>query len=108
MMQSLFERTAEQIADTAHKTSRTASAVADVIQDGVGAARRATKQGYYAAADLVDDAKRRVQRHPVETVVATFAVGIAAGTLVSWMIRRGRLHNKAERCEKAESSCPSS
>jgi hypothetical protein len=29
-----------------------------------------------------------VQRHPVETVVATFAAGIAAGAAITWMMRR--------------------
>jgi ElaB/YqjD/DUF883 family membrane-anchored ribosome-binding protein len=100
MMQSMFERTGEQIADTAHKTSRAASAVADALEDGVGTARRAAKQGCYAAAELFDDTKRRVQRHPVETVVATFAAGIAAGTAIGWMMRRGRLCNKADAREK--------
>jgi ElaB/YqjD/DUF883 family membrane-anchored ribosome-binding protein len=108
MMQSMFERTGEQIADTAHKTSRAASAVADALEDGVGAARRAAKQGCYAAAELFDDTKRRVQRHPVETVMATFAAGIAVGTVISWMMRRGRLCNKADARENVQSSCPSS
>jgi ElaB/YqjD/DUF883 family membrane-anchored ribosome-binding protein len=107
MTQSIFERTGEQIADSAHKTSRAASAVADAVEDGVGAARRAAKQGCYAAAELFDDTKKRVQRHPVETVVATFAAGIAAGTVISWMMRRGRLCNKAVAREKVDSPCPS-
>jgi len=108
MTQSMFEQTGEQIADTAHKASRAASAVADALEDGVGAARRAAKQGCYAAAELVDDTKRRVQRHPIETVVATFAVGIAAGTAISWMMRRRQLCCKADAREKVQSSCPSS
>jgi ElaB/YqjD/DUF883 family membrane-anchored ribosome-binding protein len=107
MTQSMFEQTGEQISDTAHKASRVASAVADALEDGVGAARRATKQGYYAAAELFDDTKRRVQRHPVETVVATFAAGIAAGTAVSWMMRRKQLCCKADAREKAQESCHS-
>jgi ElaB/YqjD/DUF883 family membrane-anchored ribosome-binding protein len=107
MMQSMFERTGEQIADTAHKASRAASAAADALEDGVGTARRAAKQGYYAAAELYDDTKRRVQRHPVEAVVATFAAGIAAGTAISWMVRRGRLCNEADAREKVDSSSPS-
>jgi hypothetical protein len=107
MKQSILEQTSEQIADTAHKASRAASAVAEAIEDGVGAARRATKQSFYAGAELLDDTRRRVQRHPIETVVATFAAGIAAGTAISWMVRRGRQCNKADARERVQSSCPS-
>ena len=88
MGQSVFEQAGEQIADTAHKTSRAASAVADALEDGVASARRAAKQGCYAAAELFDDTKRQVQRHPAETVVATFAAGIAAGAAISWLVKR--------------------
>jgi hypothetical protein len=90
MTQSVFEQTSAQFADTVHKASRAASAAVDAFEDGVGAARRAAKRGGYAAEELVLDARRRVQRYPVETVVATFAAGIAAGTAISWMLRRGK------------------
>jgi hypothetical protein len=96
MAQSIFEQTGEQLADTAHKASRAASAVADALEDGVGAARRAAKQGGYAAAELFDDTRRRVQKHPIEIVAATFAVGIAAGTAIGWMMKRTHLCNKAD------------
>jgi ElaB/YqjD/DUF883 family membrane-anchored ribosome-binding protein len=106
MTQSVFEQTGEQIADTAHKAFRTASAVADALEDGVGVARRTAKQRRYAASEFFDDAKRRVQRHPIETVVATFAVGIAAGTAISWMARQRQLCCKADAREKVQESCP--
>jgi ElaB/YqjD/DUF883 family membrane-anchored ribosome-binding protein len=107
MAQSVFKQAGEQIADTAHKASRAASAVADALEDGVGAARRAAKQGGYAAAELLDDTKRRVQRHPIETVAATFAAGIAAGAAIGWLLRRGRQCNKADAREKVQESYPS-
>jgi ElaB/YqjD/DUF883 family membrane-anchored ribosome-binding protein len=88
MTQSVLEQAGEQIADTAHKASRAASAVADAIEDGVASARRAAKQGGYAAAELLDNTKRQVQRHPVETVLATFAAGITAGAVIGWAMRR--------------------
>jgi len=88
MAQSVFEHAGDQIADTAHKASRAASAVADALEDSVGAARRAAKQGGVAAAEIFNDTKRRVQQHPIETVVATFAAGIAAGAMISWMMKR--------------------
>jgi ElaB/YqjD/DUF883 family membrane-anchored ribosome-binding protein len=90
MTQSVLEQAGAQIAETAHKASRAASAVADSLEDGVGAARRVAKQGCCAAAELLDDTKRRVQKRPIETVVATFAAGIASGAMISWMMRRKR------------------
>jgi ElaB/YqjD/DUF883 family membrane-anchored ribosome-binding protein len=88
MAQSVLEQAGEQIVDTAHKASRAASAVADAVEDGVASARRAAKQGSYAATEFFDDTKKRVQRHPLETVAATFAAGIATGTLISWIMKR--------------------
>jgi hypothetical protein len=41
-------------------------------------------------------------------VATTFAVGIAAGTAISWMMRRRQLCCKADAREKVQSSCPSS
>jgi len=96
MAQSVFEQKSEQFADTAHKASRAASAAVEAFEDGVGAVRRAAKRGGYAAEELVLDARRRIQRYPVETIVATFAAGIAAGTAITWMMRRN------QHCESAD------
>jgi len=88
MIQSVLERTGDQVAETARKASRAASAVADALEDGVGAARRVAKQGGDAAEEFIDDTTRRLQRHPVETIVTTFAVVIGLGVLIGWMIKR--------------------
>jgi ElaB/YqjD/DUF883 family membrane-anchored ribosome-binding protein len=88
MPQSVLEQLDEQFDKTAHEASRAGSYVADALEDGVKVARRAAKQGGYVATELLDDTKKRVQRHPIETVVATFAVGIAAGAAIGWMARR--------------------
>ncbi len=88
MAQSVSERTGEQIAETARKASRATSAVADAIEDGVGAARRVARQGGDAAEELFDDTLKRLQRHPIETIVVTFAVGVTAGIAIGWMMKR--------------------
>jgi ElaB/YqjD/DUF883 family membrane-anchored ribosome-binding protein len=88
MMQSVAERTGEQVAEAARKASRTTSAVADVLQDSVEAARRVAKHGGDAAEEFFDDTSKRLQRHPVETVVATFAMGVTIGVFLGWMIKR--------------------
>lgn len=88
MSQSVLERTAEHIAESAHQASRATSAVADAIKDGVGVARRAAKQSGDAAEEFLDNTTQRLQRHLVLTVVTTFAVGITAGALLGWMMKR--------------------
>jgi len=88
MTQSVLERTGEQITETARKASRVTSAVADAFEDGVEAAGRAVKQGGDAAEEFWDDTTKRLQRHPIETVAATFAIGVAVGILIGWMAKR--------------------
>lgn len=88
MSQTVLERTAEHIAESAHRASRATGTVADAIEDGVGVVRRAAKQGGDAAEEFLNDTTHRIQRHPVLTVAATFAVGFAAGTLLGWMMKR--------------------
>ena len=88
MSQTVVERTAEHIEESAHQASRATSAVADLIEDGVGVVRRAAKQGGDAAEELLNDTTQRIQRHPVLTVATTFAIGVTAGTLIGWMMKR--------------------
>lgn len=58
------------------------------IDDGVGVARRAAKQGGDAAVEFLNDTTLRIQRHPVLTVVTTFVVDVAAGTLLGLIMKR--------------------
>jgi hypothetical protein len=88
MSQTVLERTAEHIAESAHHASRATSAVADAIEDGVGVVRRAAKQGGDAAEEFLNDTTQRIQRHLVLTVATTFAAGVTAGTLIGWMMKR--------------------
>jgi hypothetical protein len=88
MSQNVVERTAEHIAASAHQASRASSAIADAIEDGVGVVKRAVKQSGDAAEEFLNDSTERLQRHLLLTLVATFAVGMTAGTLMGWTIRR--------------------
>jgi hypothetical protein len=88
MSQTVVERTAEHIAESAQQASRVTSAVADAIKDGVGVVSRAAKQGGDAAEEFLDDTTERLQRHLVLTVAATFVIGITTGTLIGWMMKR--------------------
>jgi ElaB/YqjD/DUF883 family membrane-anchored ribosome-binding protein len=88
MSQTVVERTAEQIGESARQASRATSAIADAIEDGVGVVRRAAKQGGDAAEEILNDTTERIQRHLVLTVATSFAVGVTAGTLIGWMMKR--------------------
>ena len=96
MEQSVFEHAGQQIDDATHKANRAASTVADAVGDSVLAARRAARDGADAATELHYNNKRRFERHPFETVAITFAAGIAAGTAIGWMMKRGK---SQQRCE---------
>jgi hypothetical protein len=86
--QTVVERTAEQIGKSARQASHATSAIADAIEDGVGVVRRAAKQGGDAAEEFLDDTTQRLQRHLVLTVATTFAVGVTAGALIGWIVKR--------------------
>jgi len=89
MSQTVVERTAEHIAESARRASRATRAAADaIIEDGVGVAQRAAKQGGDAAEELLNDTTERLRRHFVLTVATTFAVGFTAGALIGWMMKR--------------------
>jgi ElaB/YqjD/DUF883 family membrane-anchored ribosome-binding protein len=96
MEQSVFEHVGQQIDNSTHKATRAASAVVDALEDSVLTARRAARDGADAATELLYNTKRRFERHPFETVAITFAAGIAAGTAISWMMKRGK---SQQRCE---------
>ncbi len=88
MPQSVLEQAGEHIAESTRKVSRATSAIADAFEAGVEAARRAAKQSGDAAEEFLDDTTKRLQRHFIETVVTTFAIGIAAGIFIGWMAKR--------------------
>lgn len=88
MSQTVVERTAEHIGESARQASRATSAIADAIEDGMGVVSRAAKQSGDAAEQLLNDTTERLQRHLVLTVATTFAIGITVGTLIGWMTKR--------------------
>ena len=102
MAQSVLEQVGVQIDETARKASRAAYVLADALEDGGGAARRVTKQGSHAATELIDDTRKRVQRHPLKTIAATLAAGIGAGAVIGWTMRHRQRCNCADARECAD------
>lgn len=88
MSQTVVERTADHIIESAHQASRATGAIADAIEDGVEVVRRTAKQGSDAAEGFVHDSTQRLQRHLALTVAITFAVGAVAGAVIGWMAKR--------------------
>ena len=89
MSQTVLDRTTERVSESARQASHAASAVADAtIEDGGGGVKRAAKQSGDAAEEFLDDTTQRIQRHPTLTVAVTFAVGLTAGALIGWIVKR--------------------
>jgi hypothetical protein len=88
MSETVVGRVGEQIAETARTASHLTSVMADVVEEGLGGARRVAKQAGDVAEDFFDDTTKRLGRHPVETVVGSVAVGIAIGVVIGWLISR--------------------
>jgi len=90
MAHTVLEQMSDQINETAHRASRAATVIGDALEDGVIAARRAAKHGGEVATEFYVDTKKRIQRNPIETVVAATAIGIAFGAAISWVLRQKR------------------
>jgi hypothetical protein len=88
MSQTVAERAAVHIDETARQASCATSAIADAIEGGVKVARRVAKQGGDVAEEFLNDTTQRLQRNLALTVATTFAVGVTAGALIGWMINR--------------------
>jgi hypothetical protein len=88
MSQTILERTAEHLADSAHQASRATRAAVDAIDEGAGAVRRVAKQGGEVAEEFLNDTTRLIQRQPILAVAATGALALTAGVLMGWTMRR--------------------
>ncbi len=88
MAENILGKVDAQVAESIHKLSRAASAMAEAIDEGATVVKRAVKRSGDAAEELLDDATQRVKRHPVEAMVATFALGVIVGGFIGWMVKR--------------------
>ncbi len=88
MANDMFQRADEQVADSIRKLTRATSAMADAIDQGTTVIKHAIKHSGDTAEELLDDATQRVKRHPVETMAATFTLGIVVGGLLGWLVAR--------------------
>lgn len=84
----IMEKADEQVAESTRKLTRAASAMADAIDEGVGVIKHAVKRSGDVAEELMDDTTQRVKRHPMETMAATFTLGVIVGGIIGWAVSR--------------------
>lgn len=88
MAENVLEKADAQVAESIRKLSRATSSMAEAIDEGVGVIKLAVKRSGDLAEEIMDDTTARVKRHPVETMVATLALGLVAGVFVGWIVSR--------------------
>lgn len=88
MEKDMLEKADEQAAESIRKLTRATSAMADAIDEGVNVIKHAVKRSGDVAEELMDDTTQRVKRHPVETMTATFTLGLLVGGFIGWLMSR--------------------
>lgn len=88
MSDTVMGRVGDQLSETARTASRLTTAMGDAMEEGIGAAKKVAKQAGDAAEEFFDDTTKRLQRHPVETVVGSMVIGLCLGIVVGWLISR--------------------
>ncbi|HEY8462145.1 MAG TPA: hypothetical protein VIM99_17280 [Blastocatellia bacterium] len=88
MQSEILEKTLEVRDQFGAEVKRVKEAVADAVEDGLGAAKRAVKQGRRAAEDMVDDAERRIKRDPLSAIGVSFGIGMGLGTVIGVLLAR--------------------
>jgi hypothetical protein len=88
MPENILEKADEQVVESIRNLTRAASAMADAIDEGVGLIKHAVKRSGDVAEELMDDTTQRVKRHPMETMVATFTLGVVVGGIIGWAVSR--------------------
>jgi ElaB/YqjD/DUF883 family membrane-anchored ribosome-binding protein len=68
--------------DALREVTKIRSIVTDAVEDGVRVANQVIKRGRHAAEDALEDTKRAVQKRPLQSLGAAFALGAVAGALV--------------------------
>ncbi len=87
MPEAALEKEAAAVQPT-HEGIHLVSRLTDAVDDGIALAKQVGKHTSDAAEELMDDTTQRIRRHPTETLVGAFALGVVAGGFLDWLIRR--------------------
>jgi len=94
MQTEMLERTIKVRDHLGSEVKRVKEAVADAVDNGVVAAKRAVKQGRRAAEDLVDDAEYRIKQRPFSALSVTFGIGMGLGAAIGALLARNGRNGK--------------
>lgn len=78
----------EQFAQAGIEMDKMKVKMAQAVDDGVEAARRAVRRGRNAAEDVIDDTAYAIKHEPLKSVAITFGVGVGLGVVIGWLLRR--------------------
>jgi ElaB/YqjD/DUF883 family membrane-anchored ribosome-binding protein len=70
------------------EAGRVKEVVADAVEDGINAAKRAVKQGRRAAEGFIDDAEHQVRRNPLSAIGVSFGIGLGLGIVIGALTAR--------------------
>ena len=73
---------AGNVGETFRRASEFTSNVADSVNGGMKTAKNAVKDGRDAVEDFIDDTARSVKRSPIQSVLISLTIGLAAGFLL--------------------------
>jgi F0F1-type ATP synthase assembly protein I len=88
MAKDILGKADEQVAESIRKLTRATSAMVDAIDEGTDIIKHAIKRSGDVAEELLDDTTQRFKRHPIETMAATFALGVVVGGFLGWLVAR--------------------
>lgn len=77
-------------AEVFREVSRVKNVVTEAVEDGVKAALKAVKQSRASAEDVLEEARHRVKKSPIEAMGIVFAAGVITGSLLTWIGCRRR------------------
>jgi ElaB/YqjD/DUF883 family membrane-anchored ribosome-binding protein len=88
------EKTVEVRDQLEAEVKRVKKAVADKVDNGIVAAKRAVKQGRRAAEDLVDDAEYQIKQRPFSALGVSFGIGMGLGAAIGVLLARNGRNGK--------------
>ena len=89
MPAELLEK-APSVGEVLREVSRIKTVVTDAVEDGVKTALKTVKQGKASAEDVIQEARHKVRRNPLEAIGVVFAAGVLTGSFFTWIGCRRR------------------
>ena len=89
MKADLLEKPAA-VENAVREISEIRTIVTDAVEEGVRSASQALRRGRYAAEDAMEEMKHSVKQRPVQAMGISFAAGVLAGALLTWIGLRKR------------------